>query len=69
MQSHTRAKGANFYSIGLSYKKADVATRGNFSISDDAKKKILAQAKNEGIDSLLIMSTCNRTELHGFALK
>jgi len=67
MQSHTRAKGANFYSIGLSYKKADVATRGNFSISDDAKKKILAQAKNEGIDSLLIMSTCNRTELHGFA--
>ena len=67
MQSHTCAKGANFYSIGLSYKKADVATRGNFSISDDAKKKILAQAKNEGIDSLLIMSTCNRTELHGFA--
>ena len=67
MQSHTRAKGANFYSIGLSYKKADVATRGNFSISDEAKKNILAQAKAENIDSLLIMSTCNRTELHGFA--
>lgn len=67
MQSHTRAKGANFYSIGLSYKKADVITRGNFSISDEAKKNILIQAKKEGIDSLLIMSTCNRTELHGFA--
>jgi len=67
MQSHTRAKGANFYSIGLSYKKADVTTRGNFSISDNAKKNILAQAKKDGIDSLLIMSTCNRTELHGFA--
>lgn len=67
MQSHTRAKGANFYSIGLSYKKADVVTRGNFSISDEAKNNILLQAKKEGIDSLLIMSTCNRTELHGFA--
>ena len=67
MQSHTRAKGANFYSIGLSYKKADVAVRGSFSISDQAKKDILTQSKKEGIDSLLIMSTCNRTELHGFA--
>lgn len=67
MQSHTRSKGANFYSIGLSYKKADMATRGNFSIGDEAKENILAQAKKDGIDSLLIMSTCNRTELHGFA--
>ena len=67
MQSQTRAKGTNYYSIGLSYKKADVATRGNFSISDEAQKNILKQAKQEGIESLLIMSTCNRTELHGFA--
>ena len=67
MQTHTRAKGANFYSIGLSYKKADVTTRGNFSINEEAKKNILIQAKKEGLDSLLIMSTCNRTELHGFA--
>ena len=67
MQSQTRAKGTNYYSIGLSYKKADVATRGHFSISDEAQKNILKQAKQEGVESLLIMSTCNRTELHGFA--
>jgi len=67
MDPHLRAKGANFYSIGLSYKKADVAIRGNFSVSDEAKKNILKQAKKEGVESLLIMSTCNRTELHGFA--
>ncbi len=67
MEPHLRAKGSNFYSIGLSYKKADVVTRGNFSISDEAKKNILKQAKAEGIESLLIMSTCNRTELHGFS--
>jgi len=67
MEPHLKAKGTNFYSIGLSYKKADVTTRGNFSISDEAKKSILKQAKTEGIESLLVMSTCNRTEFHGFA--
>jgi len=67
MEPHLRAKGANFYSIGLSYKKADVATRGSFSVSEEGKKNILKQAKQEGIESLLVMSTCNRTELHGFA--
>ncbi len=67
MEPHLRAKGSNFYSIGLSYKKADVVTRGSFSVSEEAKKNILKQAKAEGIESLLIMSTCNRTELHGFA--
>ncbi|WP_010521601.1 glutamyl-tRNA reductase [Aquimarina agarivorans] len=67
MEPHLRAKGTNFYSIGLSYKKADVVTRGSFSITDEAKKNILKQAKKEGVESLLIMSTCNRTELHGFA--
>lgn len=67
MQTHSRAKGANFYSIGLSYKKADVVTRGNFSISNNSKEHIIKQAQKEGIESLLIMSTCNRTELYGFA--
>jgi len=67
MEPHLRAKGTNFYSIGLSYKKADVVTRGNFSVSDEGKKNILKQAQQEGVESLLVMSTCNRTELHGFA--
>ena len=67
MQTHSRVKGSSFYSIGLSYKKADMLTRGKFSVSDHSKKEILKQAKNEGVDSLLIMSTCNRTELYGFA--
>ncbi len=67
MESHLRAKGAQFYSIGLSYKKADAEIRGRFSINDEAQKAILAQAKAEGVPSLLIMSTCNRTELYGYA--
>lgn len=67
MEPHLKAKGTHFYSIGLSYKKADVVTRGNFSVSEEGKKNILRQAKTEGVDSLLVISTCNRTELYGFA--
>ncbi len=57
----------NFYAIGLNYKKADAEIRGHFSIDDTAKERILIQAKSEGIPSLSVISTCNRTELYGFA--
>ncbi len=67
MESHLRAKGTNFYTIGLSYKKADAEIRGHFSVNEEAKEGILQQAKKEGIEALLVTSTCNRTELHGFA--
>ncbi|WP_271768534.1 glutamyl-tRNA reductase [Aquimarina algiphila] len=67
MEPQMRAIGKYFYAIGLSYKKADAEVRGNFSINDEAKNNILRQAKNEGIPSLVVISTCNRTELYGFA--
>ncbi|MBK5212715.1 MAG: glutamyl-tRNA reductase [Flavobacteriaceae bacterium] len=57
----------NFYAIGLNYKKADAEIRGHFSIDDTAKEKILLQAKEDRIPSLSVISTCNRTELYGFA--
>ncbi|PVW15090.1 glutamyl-tRNA reductase [Marixanthomonas spongiae] len=57
----------NFYAIGLNYKKADAAMRGRFSIGDTAQTNILTQAKKDGVPSLTVISTCNRTELYGFA--
>ncbi|WP_292890870.1 glutamyl-tRNA reductase [Nonlabens sp.] len=56
-----------FYAIGISYRKADAEMRGSFSLSADAIDNLLAQAKAEGIPSLAVISTCNRTELYGFA--
>lgn len=61
------SKHQTFYAIGLSYRKADAEIRGKFSMDDAAKAKVLEQASVEGIDSLLVMSTCNRTEIYGFA--
>ncbi len=57
----------NFYVIGLNYKKADAEIRGHFSLDANAKKNLLLQAKTTGIASLTVISTCNRTELYGFA--
>jgi glutamyl-tRNA reductase len=58
---------SKFHVIGLSYKKADAEVRGHFSISEDAQEQILKSAKTSGVEALIVISTCNRTELYGFA--
>lgn len=64
---NTHKESPTFYAIGLSYKKADAQIRGNFSVSPAAQEAIIAQAKEEHIPGLVVISTCNRTELYGFA--
>ncbi len=59
--------GKYFYALGLSYKKADAEIRGHFSLDDNSKSALLNQAKVSGIESLIVTSTCNRTEIYGFA--
>lgn len=67
MENNNAPKHLYFYSVGLSYKKADAEVRGQFSLDAVAKTRLLEQAKTEGIESLIVTSTCNRTEIYGFA--
>ncbi|MDO6759822.1 glutamyl-tRNA reductase [Tamlana sp. 2_MG-2023] len=67
MQNQINSRSSYFYAIGLSYKKADAEIRGHFSLDEDAKHALLSQAKENGIESLVVTSTCNRTEIYGFA--
>jgi len=67
MEYMNTSKSTYFYAIGLSYKKADAEIRGHFSLDDQAKINLLKQAKETGLESLIVTSTCNRTELYGFA--
>jgi len=67
MENSTFAKHPTFYVVGLSYKKADAEMRGRFSLDEQAKSNLLQQAKQEGLESLIVTSTCNRTEIYGFA--
>ncbi len=68
MEDYHISGGKHFYTIGLSYKKADAEVRGHFSLDEETKNRLLMQAKTEeGIDGILVTSTCNRTEIYGFA--
>lgn len=67
MKDYNISNGKHFYTIGLSYKKADAEIRGHFSLDKEAKINLLQQAKTEGVNGLIVISTCNRTELYGFA--
>lgn len=67
MQQYNISKSTNFYAIGLSYKKADADIRGRFSLDDKSKIALLNQAVTDSIESLIVTSTCNRTEIYGFA--
>ena len=58
-----------FFAIGLNYKKADAEVRGRFSVSENVQKEILIASKQSAVRSLTLISTCNRTELYGFAQK
>lgn len=64
---HFSSQEGDFYAIGLNYKKADAEIRGHFSISTTSQHAILSAAKAQGITALSVLSTCNRTELYGFA--
>ena len=55
----------NLYNIGVSYKKADAAIRGSFSVSKENQIGLLKEAKKNGIEGIFVLSTCNRTEVTG----
>jgi glutamyl-tRNA reductase len=58
---------SKFWIAGINYKKADAATRGQFAIQNDQYTRLLEQARINGLDEVFVLSTCNRTEIYGFA--
>ena len=56
-----------FCVAGINYHKADAATRGLFSINNERFGELAKDAKVAGIKSVFVVSTCNRTEIYGFA--
>jgi len=67
MRKYHISKHNSFYTIGLSHKKANADIRGQFSLDEAASDRLLVSAREAGIDGMLLISTCNRTEIYGFA--
>ena len=67
MTAHRATDISKFYAIGINYKKSNATTRGLFAISPEQYATALEIAPAHGLNELFILSTCNRTEVYGFA--
>ena len=56
-----------FYIAGINYKKTDASIRGQFAINNHQYAALLQKAGVSGLHELFVLSTCNRTEIYGFA--
>ncbi len=53
----------NFTLIGINHWDAPVEIRERFSLDESRKRLFLDAARREGIHSIFVVSTCNRTEI------
>lgn len=67
MREYRLSNYENFFVLGVSHKKANAEIRGKFSLNHEQIKDLLADSKDHEIDGLVMTSTCNRTEMYGFA--
>jgi len=57
----------NFWVAGINYKKTNASLRGQFAVNSDQYENLLSVAPQYGLNEFFILSTCNRTEIYGFA--
>lgn len=67
MQNQTDTVLSSFFITGINYKRTDAGLRGKFAISESQYEQLLAAAPAFGVREMFVLSTCNRTELYGFA--
>ena len=57
----------NFWAVGINYKKTDASLRGMYAVNNEQYDYLLSIAPDFDINEFFILSTCNRTEIYGFA--
>src|SRR5215211_4251267 len=57
----------HFFIAGINYKKSDASIRGQYAINGEQYASLMQQAAGAGLNELFVLSTCNRTEIYGFA--
>lgn len=67
MNTIDRKNISGFWVVGINYKKTDASIRGQFAINNEQYESILSVAPGFGLNEFFILSTCNRTEIYGFA--
>ena len=59
----------DFFVVGVSYKTANIDLRGKFSLHDSQQHALFLDAQKSNIRDLLVINTCNRTELYAWTTK
>jgi glutamyl-tRNA reductase len=67
MQDQSFKELSKFFIAGVNYRKTDAAVRGRFALNNEQYINVLKSASAFGISEFFIVSTCNRTEIYGFA--
>ena len=58
---------SKFFISGINYRKTDALIRGKFAVNPEQYNTILQLAPDFGVHEFFLISTCNRTEVYGFA--
>ena len=53
-----------FHALSFSFKKAEAESRGAFSLGEEDKVQLLESLSEVGARNIMILSTCNRTEVY-----
>lgn len=64
MSSQIRENLQKFFVLGVSYRKTALDVRGRFSLTQPDQEALLRDAKEAGVEGLIVLSTCNRTEIY-----
>jgi len=67
MLEYNQTDLSTFFIAGINYKKTDANSRGMYAINSDQYANLISLAPRYGVKEFFVLSTCNRTEIYGFA--
>ncbi|MFA8435879.1 MAG: glutamyl-tRNA reductase [Marinifilaceae bacterium] len=67
MSFRIRENLQKIFVLGISYRKSALDIREKFSIQSEQQNELLKEAKELGVEGMMVLSTCNRTEVYAFA--
>lgn len=66
MSFRIRENLQKIFVLGLSYRKTALDVREKFSLQPESIDAMLSEAREKNIEGMVVLSTCNRTELYAY---
>jgi len=66
MKNFQVSQFANFFLVGIDHRSADVEAREKFNLNEEQASHLIYDYKQSSGDGMMVLSTCNRTEIYAF---